>query len=115
MTLTLQRGGQMRIGVDLGGTKIEFAAIADDNRILARNRTQTPAGDYLATIDAVRDGVLALEREIGQSGSVGVGIPGSLSPSTGKVRNANSTCLFQVRFQGIPVQAGGVGIPNLAR
>ena len=93
MTLTLQRGGQMRIGVDLGGTKIEFAAIADDNRILARNRTQTPAGDYLATIDAVRDGVQALEREIGQSGSVGVGIPGSLSPSTGKVRNANSTCL----------------------
>jgi fructokinase len=93
MALQLQRGEQMRIGVDLGGTKIEFAAITADGRILGKNRMPTPTGDYGATIGAIRDGVLALEQEIGRTGSVGVGIPGSISPSTGRVRNANSTCL----------------------
>lgn len=84
----------MRIGVDLGGTKIEFAAISEDGRMLSRNRVKTPAGDYRATIEAVRAGVLGLEQELGQSGTVGIGIPGSLSPTTGLVKNANSTWLI---------------------
>jgi len=82
-----------RIGVDLGGTKIEAAALDDAGRTVARRRIATPAGDYIATIAAVRDLVLALEAELGARGSVGVGTPGALSPPTGLIKNANSTCL----------------------
>jgi fructokinase len=83
----------MRIGVDLGGTKIEFVALSEDGAILSRTRMKTPVGDYGATVDAIRSGVLTLERTLARSGSVGVGIPGSMSPATGLIRNANSTCL----------------------
>ena len=84
----------MRIGVDLGGTKIEFAAISRDGRILSRHRVPTPLGDYQATIAAIGAGVLAIEQKLGLSGSIGVGIPGSISPATGRVKNANSTWLI---------------------
>jgi len=84
----------MRIGVDLGGTKIEFAANSEDGRILSRNRVQTPPGDYQATVGSIRKVVLGIERKTGLSGTVGIGIPGSISPATGLVKNANSTCLI---------------------
>jgi fructokinase len=84
----------MRIGVDLGGTKIEFVAISAEGRILSRNRVPTPIGDYQATLEVIRTGVLAIEQELGVSGTVGVGIPGSISPATGLVKNANSTWLI---------------------
>ncbi|HLA76965.1 MAG TPA: ROK family protein [Vicinamibacteria bacterium] len=84
----------MRIGVDLGGTKIEAAALEDtDGRLLASRRVPTPRDDYPATLAAVVDLVLGLERELGRIGSVGVGMPGALSPATGRVKNANSTWL----------------------
>ena len=72
----------MRIGVDLGGTKIEFVALSEDGGILSRNRVHTPVGDYQATIEAIRTGILAIEQKLGLSGTVGVGIPGSVSPAT---------------------------------
>ncbi len=78
----------MRIGVDLGGTKIEAIAL-EGNKELRRRRVATPRGDYQATVAAVA----ALVGEIGE-GSVGVGIPGALSPVTGLVKNANSTWLI---------------------
>jgi len=84
----------MRIGVDLGGTKIEFAAISADGRFLHRNRVPTPVGDYQATVEAIRTGVLAIEDKLGLSATVGVGIPGAISPATGLVKNANSTWLI---------------------
>jgi fructokinase len=83
----------MRIGVDLGGTKIEALALGDDDRELVRRRVPTPRGDYQATISAVAELVLAIERELGLRGSVGVGHPGSISPTTGLLRNANTTVL----------------------
>jgi len=83
----------MRIGVDLGGTKIEAAALGPGGDMLARRRVATPAGDYDAIVGAVRDLVLAIEHETGARGSVGIGIPGTLSPATSLVKNANSTCL----------------------
>jgi fructokinase len=83
----------VRIGCDIGGTKIEVAALDRDGMVRARRRLATPAGDYAATVLAVRDLVAALETEIGTRCTVGVGIPGSLSPASGLVRNANSTCL----------------------
>jgi fructokinase len=83
----------MRIGVDLGGTKIEAVALAGDGRELARRRLATPRHDYDATLRAIAELVAQLERDIGATGTVGVGMPGTLSPATGLVKNANSTWL----------------------
>jgi len=83
----------MRIGIDLGGTKIEGIAL-DGSRELARLRVATPRGDYEATLDAVARLVRALEERTGASGTVGVGIPGTLSPENGLVKNANSVWLI---------------------
>src|SRR5688500_16619820 len=77
----------VRIGVDIGGTKIEAVAL-DGAREVRRKRVPTPRGDYAATLEAVA----SLVREMGE-GSVGVGIPGALSRVTGLVKNANSTWL----------------------
>lgn len=84
----------MRIGIDLGGTKIEGIALAVDGRTLARRRVPTPRGDYGATIGAIVRLVRSLEDQAGEEGSVGVGLPGALSPATGLVKNANSTWLI---------------------
>src|SRR2546428_988194 len=78
----------MRIGIDLGGTKIEAIAL-DGLREVFRKRVPTPRGDYAATIAAVA----SLVNEIGK-GTVGIGIPGALSRVTGLVKNANSTWLI---------------------
>src|SRR5260370_4329275 len=82
-----------RIGIDLGGTKIEAAAIDQAGRIRARRRIATPAGDYDATVAAIAGLVAALEGEIGARASVGIGIPGTIVAATGLVKNANSTSL----------------------
>ena len=84
----------MRIGIDVGGTKIEGIAIADDGRERLRRRVPAPRGDYQATLAAIVDLVRDIEAETGGRGTVGVGIPGTLSPATGLVKNANSTWLI---------------------
>jgi fructokinase len=84
----------MRIGVDLGGTKIEAIALDEQGAPLARRRVPTPRGDYDATLAAVAGLVRGLEQETAQQGTVGVGMPGALSPATGLVKNANSTWLI---------------------
>lgn len=83
----------MRIGIDLGGTKIEGIALDDDGAVLARRRVPTPSGDYRATLHAVAALVEELERGAGARGSIGIGTPGALSRATGKIKNANSVCL----------------------
>ncbi|HEV3215684.1 MAG TPA: ROK family protein [Vicinamibacterales bacterium] len=83
----------MRIGVDVGGTKIEAIAL-DGERVLARRRVPAPRDDYRATLCAVRDLVAAVAQETAQSGTVGVGIPGTISAETGLVKNANSVWLI---------------------
>lgn len=88
----------MRIGIDLGGTKIEAAALGRDGRVLARQRIAMPSGDYTATIEAVRELVAAIEAATGRRGTIGVGMPGALSPATGLVKNANSLCLNERAF-----------------
>lgn len=87
----------MRIGIDLGGTKIEGIALAAGGRELARRRVPTPDG-YDATIAAVRDLVATLESETGETGTVGIGMPGAISPASGLVKNANSTWLNGMPF-----------------
>ena len=85
--------GQVRIGIDLGGTKIEGIAL-DGSREIERMRVATPRDDYPATVDAIGALVEALDRRAGARGSVGVGMPGALAPATGLVKNANSVWLI---------------------
>ena len=89
----------MRIGIDVGGTKIEGIAL-DSTREAARIRVDTPRDDYAATLNAIVAVVADLERQTGARGTVGVGIPGTLSPSTRLVKNANSVWLI-----GRPLQS----------
>lgn len=84
----------MRIGVDLGGTKIEVLALDDQGRELVRRRTPTPRHDYREIVTAIAGLVEAVEQEVGEAGTVGVGIPGAVSPATGLVKNANTTVLI---------------------
>lgn len=83
----------MRIGIDLGGTKIEGIVLAADGRELLRRRVATLRGDYAATVEAVGELVERLEMETGSQATVGVGHPGAISPATGVLKNANSTWL----------------------
>src|SRR5688500_10538748 len=89
----------MRIGIDLGGTKIEGIALATDGRTLSRRRIDTPKGDYARTLDAIDNVVSDLERDASARGTVGIGIPGAITPA-GVVKNANSTWLI-----GMPLGA----------
>jgi len=84
----------LRLGVDLGGTKIEIVALDEAARELIRRRVPTPQGDYASTLAAIGGLIAAVESELGQRGSVGVGIPGAESAASGRIKNANSTCLI---------------------
>ncbi len=83
----------LRIGIDLGGSKIAGVALAATGAILASQRVSAPRHDYAATIAAITAMVRALEGAAGDSGTIGIGMPGSLAPGDGGVQNANSTWL----------------------
>jgi len=83
----------VRIGIDVGGTKIEAIGLASDGTIRARRRVDAPRGDYERTVKTLVDLVEAIELDTGERGSVGLGIPGTISPATGWIKNANSTWL----------------------
>ena len=84
----------MRIGIDLGGTKIEAICLAADGAELARQRIASPQGDYDATIRAIVELVADIENLTEKTSSIGIGIPGTISPTSGLVKNANSTWLI---------------------
>jgi len=84
----------MRLGIDLGGTKTEVIALGDDGRELLRRRVPTPKESYDEVIRAMRDLVTGAESELNARGTVGVAIPGTISPTTGLVKNANATRLI---------------------
>ena len=83
----------LRIGVDLGGTKIEAVAFAVDGAERFRRRVASPRGDYDGTVAAIAQLVVDAEAACGEQGTVGIGMPGTISPATGVVKNANSTWL----------------------
>ncbi|MBY0494951.1 MAG: ROK family protein [Cyanobacteria bacterium] len=92
----------MRIGIDVGGTKIEGLALADDGRQLDRRRIAAPRGNYGDTIKAIVGLVTSMETDVARArldeapkarSRVGIGIPGAISPATGLIKNANSTWL----------------------
>jgi fructokinase len=84
----------MRIGIDLGGTKIEGIVLDEKGVVRARLRVPTPRDEYEGTVAAIAGVVESLERETGARATVGVGMPGAISPATGLVKNANSTWLI---------------------
>jgi fructokinase len=83
----------MRIGIDLGGTKIEGIAIDGDGGERLRRRVAAPRGDYADTLAAVTGLVREIEAEVGDTGTLGIGIPGTISPASGLIKNSNSTWL----------------------
>lgn len=87
-----------RFGIDLGGTKVELIALDETGTTYLRHRIPTPAGDYAATVEAIVqlicEAANALECRSNDAYSIGIGIPGTVSKSTGLVKNANSTCLI---------------------
>jgi fructokinase len=89
----------MRIGIDLGGTKIEGIVLAPDGLELARERVPTPAGDYAATLNAIAGLIARLERDVGAECHIGIGMPGAFSRATGRVKNSNSVCLNERPMQ----------------
>lgn len=82
-----------RLGIDLGGTKIAAVVLGPDGSVVWQTRVATPRHDYAATVEALAKVVAAAETAVGQPCSVGVGMPGAISPATGLVKNANSTWL----------------------
>ena len=94
-----QTTAALRVGIDLGGTKIAGVALGADGRACAERRAPAPRDDYAATVAAVAAMVAALEQAAGRSGSIGVGMPGSLVPASGLAQNANSTWLNGRPFQ----------------
>ncbi|MFA6972015.1 MAG: ROK family protein [Gallionella sp.] len=88
----------MKLGIDLGGTKIEIIALDDNGLELLRRRVPTPQGDYPSTLLAIAGLVLDAEAELGQRGSLGIGTPGTISKATGLLKNSNS-----VHLNGQPI------------
>jgi fructokinase len=84
----------MKIGFDVGGTKIEALAIDDLQQVRLRRRISTPRGNYDATIRAIADLARTFMRELGEPCTIGIGIPGTISPASGLVKNANSVWLI---------------------
>ena len=83
----------MRIGIDLGGTKIEGIMLSDAGDELYRHRVQTPQDDYKGTLQSIIQLIQHIETNVDEKGSIGICTPGSLSPSTGLLRNSNSVCM----------------------
>ena len=86
--------GALRLGIDLGGTKTEIVALGAEGQALWRKRIPSPQGDYRATLDALAGLVAEADAALGRRGSLGIGIPGAVSPATGLIKNANSTWLI---------------------
>ncbi len=89
----------MRIGVDLGGTKIEVAALNEHGKVVVQRRMPTPKGRYKATVRTIAGLIGKVERDLHETCTVGVATPGAISPDTGRIKNSNSTCLIGQPFQ----------------
>ena len=83
----------MRIGIDLGGTKIEGIALSETGDELFRDRIDTPQGKYDEILQSIHDLIHHIEDETGEQGSIGIGTPGAISPATGLMKNSNSVCM----------------------
>ena len=106
-------GEKPALGIDLGGTKTEAIVLAPDGGTLARWRTPSKRGDYDGTVRLIRDMAADAGSRFGALGGIGIGIPGTISPATGLVKNANSTWLIGRPFQDDLTEALG-RVPSIA-
>jgi len=83
----------IRLGIDLGGTKIEVIALDRNGKEVLRHRVQTPQGDYQTILRTIAELVQQTETELGEQGTIGIGMPGAISRATGLLKNSNSVCL----------------------
>jgi len=90
---------RLRLGIDLGGTKIATMLLDESGEVLAKQRIPSPQNSYWKTIEAIVDLISAMDREVGEKAKIGIGMPGSISPGTGLVQNANSTWLNAKPFK----------------
>jgi len=97
--ISSQRRLTIRLGIDLGGTKIEILVINNNGEELLRKRVDTPKNNYQEILDSITSLVFSAEQEIQQPCTIGVCTPGSLSPATGLLRNSNTTCLNTKPFK----------------
>jgi len=95
----MTRARRVRIGIDWGGTKIEALAMDEEGQELRRVRIPTPRHDYEGSVRATAELVASIERDVGPTGPIGIGIPGTIVPATGLVKNANSTWLNGKPFE----------------
>lgn len=89
----------IRIGIDLGGTKIEIIALDRDNQQIYQKRVSTPQGDYQATLTCIQTLICDLENNLNKKATIGIGTPGAISQKTGRLKNANSICLNNQPFK----------------
>lgn len=89
----------MRIGIDLGGTKIEILSLNEQGEVVYRERCSTPQGDYQQTLLCIKQLIETVENKLALTGTIGICTPGSISPNTGLLRNSNSTCLNNQPFK----------------
>ena len=92
-TINMNLTSKLRIGIDLGGTKISAIVLSPDGKVLKHIRRSSPHGDYHQTISVISQIICRLEQDIEQEATIGIGIPGSISPITGNIQNSNSTWL----------------------
>lgn len=90
----------MRLGIDVGGTKIEIIALDEQGDTLLRERRPSPSHDYHLMVQTILELIRQAEAGLGRTGTVGLGIPGTLSPDHGRVKNANSVCLIGQDLRG---------------
>ncbi len=95
----MRRRPIIRLGIDLGGTKIEVLVLSDGRKELFRDRVATPKANYQDILDAITALIKSAEENVKQECSIGICTPGSLSPATGLLRNSNTTCLNNQPFQ----------------
>jgi len=95
---TPERNQPMRIGIDLGGTKTELIAIDNTGNELSRERIPTPAQSYDKILHSIKDIIEITEEKLSLTGTIGIGMPGAISPATGLIKNSNTVCLNGKRF-----------------
>ncbi len=94
-----EKDTQLRLGIDLGGTKIAAIVLNQEGEVFAKRRIPAPHGSYRETIEAIGELVISLDQEVGKKSRIGIGMPGSISPVSGCVQNANSTWLNAKPFK----------------
>ena len=95
----LDNAGSLRLGIDLGGSKIAAIVMNQQGEVVAKRRIPSPQSNYQKTIQTIAELISLMDNDVGEKTNIGIGMPGSISPATGLVQNANSTWLNAKPFK----------------